>query len=67
MRYASKTSQASWAVLAVAALFVFTAVSAIAAAVRPHAVTPQLWKQQPATPAFVLSLPGGYGVEEALY
>jgi hypothetical protein len=48
-------------------LFVFTTVGAIAAAGRPHAVTPQLWKQQLATAAFVLSLPGGYGVEEALY
>jgi len=42
----------------------FSTVGAIAAYSKTTAVTPQLWKQ---TPNFVLSLPGGYGVEDALY
>jgi hypothetical protein len=67
MRHISKITQGNWAVLVVAALFVLTTVGAIAATGRSHVVTPQLWKQMRATPAFMLSLPGGYGVEEPLY
>jgi hypothetical protein len=52
------------AMSAAAALLVATTVGAIAAYSKTSAVTPQLWKQ---TPNFVLSLPGGYGVEDALY
>ena len=53
-----------WAMLAIALLLIATTAGAIAANSRTHAVTPQLWKQ---TPNFVLSLPGGYGVDEVLY
>jgi hypothetical protein len=65
MRDTSKIhSHNNWAMLAVAALFVAMTVAAIGAGSRPRAVPAELWKQ---TPNFVLSLPGGYGVEEALY
>jgi hypothetical protein len=48
-----------------AVLFLVMTAGAIAASSRTRAVTPELWKQP--TPAYVLSLPGGYGVVEALY
>ena len=65
MRDAPKSrSQSKWAMLAIAVLFVATTVGAISANSRTRTVTPQLWKQ---TPNFVLSLPGGYGVDEVLY
>jgi hypothetical protein len=65
MRDTSKShSHSKWAMLAIAVLFVATTVGAISANSRTRAVTPQLWKQ---TPNFVLSLPGGYGVDEVLY
>jgi len=52
------------AISAAGALLIATTLGAIAAYSKTTAVTPQLWKQ---TPNFVLSLPGGYGVEDALY
>ena len=48
-----------------AVLFLVMTAGAIAASSRTRAVAPELWKQP--TPAFVLNLPGGYGVVEALY
>jgi hypothetical protein len=53
-----------WAMVSIALLLIATTVGAIAANSRTRAVTPQLWKQ---TPNFMLSLPGGYGVDEVLY
>ena len=53
-------------VILVAALIVATTAGAIAANHRTRAVTPEVWKQF-STPAFILNLPGGYGVEDAVY
>ena len=57
--------QRKGAMILVAALIAVTIAGAIAANSRTDTGTRELGKQT--TPAFILNLPGGFGVEEALY
>jgi hypothetical protein len=62
----SKHSPGKRGALVVALLLaVTTAAGAIASTSRNRAPKPDLWKQQ--TPSIVMKLPGGFGVEDALY
>lgn len=54
-----------WTITLVAFLCVAVTAGAIAAVNQTRAPPPDLWKQ--ATPTFILNLPGGYGVEQALF